>query len=123
MKGLVMNILSHTPHLTSDILSHLLECQSKLNDKILPSINDSQGYGCGAFGQRIELWNLIKRGLDYLCEHWIHALEGLTNPINQLSRNKGLELIADFKSAIDCECRYISSFKHGVDPATYRGTL
>ena len=101
------------PSFTGDISDQIVSCQCKVSSIILPAINDPQGYGCGASGERIELWKWINLGLDSLFKQW--------NPTTQLSSDKAIELVGDLTSAIDSECRYIWSFKLGSNPAAYGG--
>ena len=121
MKGLLMNVLEHiVPLFTSAIHRSLLSSQSSVNDIILPSINDPQGYGYGASRETIDAWNNVKEGLDYLCERWQHAQQERWRPTNKIASERPSEIVDELADALRREIQHIRALTETIQPTTFQ---
>ena len=119
MKGLLMTLLENlVPLFTSTIHRSLLLSQSKVNDIILPSINDSQSYGYGASRETIDAWNNVKEGLDYLCERWRQAQQERWHPTNKIASDRPSEIVDELSDALRHEMEHIRALKETIEPTT-----
>lgn len=85
---------------SKDVLTEIVECQRILDDRIYPTLKNTQGYGHRIPQTTLATWKIVQERLDALYYQWSHALKKV-NPLNKRVSLESASLVMSLQDTLE----------------------